>query len=1631
MPVTIDDKGQQSLLNSQLENFQMIPSHQNIENQQAKFVFNIETEQNPQPLQLLFQLPTVQTSNQLQQQIDVSDSQKKYHQQNQVTQTLNTMSDSQHCVQHLNQSSLMSQQCSISPQALRENEPELQTQRQSSQHQVGTQTIGSADNAFEIQSFSSKQTNIEQQNKGMKISMKKGDKRLKEKRYLTRSNPNNKSGFSSEANTLSLTQMSATQIVNSNKTIDVDSETDSNHDTALTLACAGGHEELVELLLARGANIEHRDKKGFTPLILAATAGHTKVVEILIREKADLEAQSERTKDTPLSLACSGGRYEVVEILLKSGANKEHRNVSDYTPLSLAASGGYVSIIKLLLNQGAEINSRTGSKLGISPLMLAAMNGHTPAVRLLLDMGSDINAQIETNRNTALTLACFQGRHEVVSLLLDRKANVEHRAKTGLTPLMEAASGGYIEVGRVLLDKGADVNAAPVPSSRDTALTIAADKGHLKFVELLLARNAAVEVKNKKGNSPLWLAANGGHLSVIEVLYNAGADIDSQDNRKVSCLMAAFRKGHVKVIKWMVNHVSQFPSDQEMTRFVSTISDKDILDKCNECVKVIRAAKETQAKKAYINASILLRELDMEKNREEQRKAAAAKRRERKKRRKQEKREMQKKTDINPNQKPQNQALERMYTKEDSEENETDDSDDEQEENENIVTELPKRVPATQSDIRQEKEEGDSGIDANSQGSCSSSEAKLHLNKNKTDLKTHVRKKTKDQQRPKSFIQSTTTAITSTNQATNIVNQHLKNKNKDIDIAPKAVTCTKPEIGNIVGKEIQPKNSPKPLIKTRNDHLQTDTISKVVQEDPIKIINKTPTMAANVAVVVVDKDEKEQPAKKRQNLRSYQSDTHSPNKTISSFSSKREEGWKEVIRKNSVQQSSTIELKKVQVPTTAISRVIGRGGSNINTIRSVTGAHIEVEKQGKIQGDRSITIKGSVEATKQAYYLITTLIRDSDADIFQILAREKITKSPIANNASQLSIGTWEKQKTVYVSAASGEAENLPSKKTSTPIGFVAKPAPATKITSSQRFIDQKNSQTNPIGSNPIAMVEKKINSTNTGVLASNKITLPNRLNACADKNQENFISPAFSSSGITPKFKDGEKNLEDVTKPQQQQEIRLPLNVSSSNVTQFSNIQMLDDIKKIHHVSNHIQFENNNKGNSSNPINHSAGLPTFLDNSFMLNENSMNSDFSDKNLECLTQQLNFSNKSGLKCPLQANANMKNNMHSNPQNQVYSLFNDSFGNQWDPKQYQDNIASNTFLDHDTVVKVDISKAPGYRGNMVSSPISSKTSSHSTTPPSNMTVASKSIDARLTSPIQQLSKHTTLRNMPITEEHNLNIIHNNNLLHQGSIVPPNQFKMIQQPDIYGVNPSQATESGLNRDLNCPTYDPYSHGQNIYSEGEHQVQQLRNFQPFNSRLNPKAASFSYLASSQQNSTYQVDSNPSVGGYTPTIYTNNAYKVLPNPVLLNQNPISANTTSNLGLQWYQEPSGLNRDPMNTDNQMILRSGLSPPTISSNNPLPGCSDDRKMPRPIGMERNWKIANHFANFQPYHTNVVGSTDNEIGNNNSNWPVDMKKSYDEQTPWAEVSYNQRGYFEEMNPGVEQYQVTFKFLPCYL
>ena len=622
------------------------------------------------------------------------------------------------------------------------------------------------------------------------------------------------------------------------------------------------------------------------------------------------------------------------------------------------------------------------------------------AVRLLLDMGSDINAQIETNRNTALTLACFQGRHEVVSLLLDRKAAVEHRAKTGLTPLMEAASGGYVEVGRVLLNKGADVNAPPVPSSRDTALTIAADKGHYRFVELLLNRKAQVDVRNKKGNSSLWLAANGGHLDVVQLLYSSGADIDSQDNRKVSCLMAAFRKGHSKVVKWMVKHVSQFPSDQELTRFIATINDKDLSKKCQQCMEIIRVAKDRQAAEAAKNATILLEELDRESKMEQSKKEAAARKREKKKRKK----------------------MEKMGKTQGEEEEDKENSDssphdinteDEKEKSPEII------VPVN--------EAGDSGIDANSQGSSQENQEimKSKTNNNNNNNNNEGKKNKKNKKK----------------------NNKMEEQTPPPQPPPPITTPKQPEI-TTEKKEVRVPSTPDSHQVVNGNN---NTSDKVVESSSGRINNKNRNrrMATSTAAASSSSDSYPSPT-----AAVVTSDKTSPGhkKVVSPSTTTAkaptipppDAGWKEVVRKS----------KKVSVPANAISRVIGRGGSNINAIRELSGAHIEVEKQtGKNGADRTILIKGSAESTRQANSWIQAIINCPEKDLSEIIGKQfknlssNLLQLQAASSVSATSVST--SSVSPNISRPASTTKGLGSKIVTTAKSVTSSPGGGKKVTSS------------------------------------------------------------------------------------------------------------------------------------------------------------------------------------------------------------------------------------------------------------------------------------------------------------------------------------------------------------------------------------------------------------------------------------------------------------------------------------------------------------------------------------------------------------------------------------------------------
>lgn len=219
-------------------------------------------------------------------------------------------------------------------------------------------------------------------------------------------------------------------------------------------------------------------------------------------------------------------------------------------------------------------------------------------------------------------------------------------------------------------------------------------------------------------------------------------------------------------------------------------------------------------------------------------------------------------------------------------------------------------VPEANPTIRDsnDKEEGDSGIDANSQGSCSSA-----------DLKS--KEKRKDKKKKK------------TNTATKTNDSHNRSK------AGSSKSNDHPE-------------SPKSDKNHDNKSKQNLSIRKgLVFESTKSPADRDDFEATGNEVYVSNK-------KSKQN---FEETSPQSNKSSTSpkQSTKRDEGWKEVIRKSSVQAVSTAEsgVKKVSVPLNAISRVIGRGGSNINAIRGATGAHIEVEKQSKGQGERIITIK--------------------------------------------------------------------------------------------------------------------------------------------------------------------------------------------------------------------------------------------------------------------------------------------------------------------------------------------------------------------------------------------------------------------------------------------------------------------------------------------------------------------------------------------------------------------------------------------------------------------------------------------------------------------------------------------------
>ena len=332
--------------------------------------------------------------------------------------------------------------------------------------------------------------------------------------------------------------------------------TDKNRRTLLMCAAEFRHADVVEALLAAGADVNARDRSNKTALHIAARAGDAGIVKALIGAGARVDSFGNRG-ETAMFAAIVYGRLDVVKELIAGGANIElgMGEWGDQTALILAAKKQNTSIVKELLAAGADIHAK--DREGSAALRGAARAGNIETIELLLAAGADINAHGK-ERGTAL-LASFlsEGDRAATALaLIAAGADVNLTREFGTTPLMSAVKQGYLhgrhkEVIQALVAVGADIEARD--NAGRTALHIAVDDKHNipdDGVQALLAVGADVNAKDKEGRTALICALEHNSpgivkLRVAEALVAAGADTSAKDNNGRTALHLAELTGTI------------------------------------------------------------------------------------------------------------------------------------------------------------------------------------------------------------------------------------------------------------------------------------------------------------------------------------------------------------------------------------------------------------------------------------------------------------------------------------------------------------------------------------------------------------------------------------------------------------------------------------------------------------------------------------------------------------------------------------------------------------------------------------------------------------------------------------------------------------------------------------------------------------------------------------------------------------------------------------------------------------------------------------------------------------------------------------------------------------------------------
>jgi ankyrin repeat protein len=192
--------------------------------------------------------------------------------------------------------------------------------------------------------------------------------------------------------------------------------------------------------------------------------------------------------------------------------------------LRQAAINGSLGRARKLVRQGAQVDSKDLN--GMTPLYYAVDKLHVPLAVYLLEQGADPNNAGETSYGPVLVRAGFAGRHNVVALLLQYKADINMRNYSERTALHEATWHSHKDTVSLLLEKGADPNTTDRMGS--TPLRDAVVFNH-RTIALDLARHGGdADIEYKYGDSLRKRMEQLGWIDVVQAVDDYKKKVQQQ-----------------------------------------------------------------------------------------------------------------------------------------------------------------------------------------------------------------------------------------------------------------------------------------------------------------------------------------------------------------------------------------------------------------------------------------------------------------------------------------------------------------------------------------------------------------------------------------------------------------------------------------------------------------------------------------------------------------------------------------------------------------------------------------------------------------------------------------------------------------------------------------------------------------------------------------------------------------------------------------------------------------------------------------------------------------------------------------------------------------------------------------------